>query len=45
MGIKPKEIECMIGAQLVACHIASMECYRRAMLPDNSFDQRHGNLN
>jgi hypothetical protein len=22
-----------------------MECYRRAMLPDNSFDQRHGNLN
>ena len=35
----------MIAAQLVACHNASMECYRRAMLPDNSFDQRHGNLN
>jgi hypothetical protein len=46
MGIKPKdEIEGMIAAQLVACHNASMECYRRAMLPDNSFDQRHGNLN
>jgi len=46
IGIKPKDkIEGMIGAQLVVCHIASMECYRRAMLPDNSFDQRHGNLN
>src|SRR6478735_2284016 len=46
IGIKPKdEIEGMIGAQLVACHIASMECYRRAMLPDVPFDQRHGNLN
>jgi hypothetical protein len=22
MGIKPKEIECMIGAQLVACYSA-----------------------
>src|SRR5215207_7786768 len=22
-----------------------MECYRRAMLPDTLFDQRHGNLN
>ena len=46
IGIKPEdEIEGMIAAQLVACHNASMECYRRAMLPDNSFDQRHGNLN
>jgi hypothetical protein len=35
----------MIAAQLVACHNASMECYRRAMLPDVPFDQRHGNLN
>jgi hypothetical protein len=39
------EIEGMIAAQMVACHNASMECYRRAMLPDNSFDMRHGNLN
>ena len=37
IGIKPKdEIEGMIAAQLVACHNASMECYRRAMLPDSS---------
>jgi len=35
----------MIGAQLIACHNASMECYRRAMLPDIPFDTRHGNLN
>ena len=35
----------MIAAQLIACHNASMECYRRAMLPDISFDTRHGNLN
>ena len=46
IGIKPQdEIEGMIAAQLIACHNASMECYRRAMLPDNSFDMRHGNLN
>src|SRR6478735_11682726 len=46
IGIKPKdEIEGMIAAQLVACHNASMECYRRAMLPDVLFDQRQGNLN
>jgi len=44
--IRPKdEIEGMISAQLIACHIAAMECYRRAMLPDISFDTRHGNLN
>jgi hypothetical protein len=35
----------MIAAQLIACHNASMECYRRAMLPHISFDTRHGNLN
>ena len=46
IGIKPKdEMEGMIAAQLVACHNASMECYRRAMLPDVPFDQRQGNLN
>ena len=46
IGIKPQdEIEGMIGAQLIACHNASMECYRRAMLPDIPFDTRHGNLN
>jgi hypothetical protein len=46
VGIKPNdEIEGMIAAQLIACHNASMECYRRAMLPDVPSDQRHGNLN
>ncbi len=34
MGIKPgDELEGMIAAQLIACHNASMECYRRAMIP------------
>jgi hypothetical protein len=46
IGLKPTdEIEGMIAAQLIACHNAAMECYRRAMLPDISFDMRHGNLN
>jgi hypothetical protein len=46
MGIKPQgEIEGMFGAQLIACHLASMECYRRAMLPDQSLEVRHSNLN
>ena len=32
IGIQPNgEIEGMLGAQLVACHNAVMECYRRAM--------------
>jgi hypothetical protein len=46
IGLKPlDEIEGMIAAQLIASHNAAMECYRRAMLPDISFDMRHGNLN
>ena len=46
IGIKPQDdIEGMIGAQLIACHNAAMECYRRAMLPDQSLEARHGNLN
>ena len=32
MGIQPSgELEGMIAAQLIACHNAAMECYRRAM--------------
>src|SRR6476660_8625698 len=32
IGIAPRdELEGMIAAQLLACHNASMECYRRAM--------------
>src|SRR5262245_22241503 len=41
VGIKPQdEIEGMIGAQLIACHNAAMECYRRAMGPDVPFHSR-----
>jgi hypothetical protein len=45
-GIGPKdEIEGMIGAQLLACHNASMECYRRAMIGEQTFEGRRENLN
>jgi hypothetical protein len=44
-GIKPQdEIEGMIAAQLVACHNASMECYRRAMHREQTFEGRKENL-
>jgi hypothetical protein len=46
IGINPKdEIEGMIGAQLIACHNASMECHRRAMLRDQTFEGRREALN
>ena len=46
VGIDPKdEIEGMIAAQLLAAHNASMECYRRAMLKEQSFESRRENLN
>jgi hypothetical protein len=45
LGIAPRdEIEGMIAAQLVACHSASMECYRRAMLGEQTFLGRRENL-
>jgi hypothetical protein len=45
-GIKPgDELEGMIAAQLVACHNASMECYRRAMIGEQTFEGRQENLN
>jgi hypothetical protein len=41
MGIKPgDELEGMIAAQLIASHNASMECYRRAMIRDQTFEGR-----
>jgi hypothetical protein len=44
-GIGPKdEIEGMIAAQLVACHNATMECHRRAMHPQQTFEGRRENL-
>src|SRR5215467_15237896 len=46
MGIKPgDELEGMIAAQLIACHNASMECYRRAMIHEQSFEGRREALN
>lgn len=45
-GVRPKdEIEGMIAAQLVASHNAAMECYRRAMISEQTFDGRRENLN
>ena len=45
VGIAPRdELEGMIAAQLVACHNASMECYRRAMIGEQSFEGRRENL-
>jgi hypothetical protein len=32
------------AAQLVACHNASMECYRRAMIDEQTFEGRRENL-
>src|SRR5687767_15968296 len=46
VGIKPSdELEGMLAAQLVACHNASMECFRRAMIGEQSFEGRRENLN
>jgi hypothetical protein len=44
-GAKPTdELEGMLVAQMVAAHSAAMECYRRAMLPDQTFAGRESNL-
>ena len=44
-GIAPKdELEGMIAAQLVAAHNAAMECYRRAMIGEQTFEGRRENL-
>src|SRR5207247_8553474 len=45
VGIAPKdELEGMIAAQLLAAHNAAMECYRRAMLGEQTFEGRRENL-
>ena len=45
-GIGPKdELEGMMAAQLVAAHNAAMECYRRAMIGEQTFEGRRENLN
>ena len=46
IGIAPKdELEGMMAAQLIAAHNAAMECYRRAMIGDQTFEGRRENLN
>lgn len=45
-GIAPKdELEGMMAAQLLAAHNAAMECYRRAMIGEQTFEGRKENLN
>jgi hypothetical protein len=45
IGIGPKdEIEGMIAAQLIAAHNAAMECYRRAMIAEQTLEGRRDNL-
>jgi hypothetical protein len=45
-GIAPKdEMEGMIAAQMLAAHNAAMECYRRAMIGEQTFEGRRENLN
>jgi len=45
VGIGPKdEIEGMIAAQLIAAHNAVMECYRRAMIAEQTLEGRRDNL-
>jgi hypothetical protein len=46
VGIAPEdELEGMMAAQLIAAHSAAMECYRRAMIGEQSFEGRRENLN
>lgn len=44
-GIQPSdELEGMLAAQMVATHNAALECFRRAMLPEQTFQGRDSNL-
>lgn len=41
VGIGPtSELEGMLAAQLLATHYAAMECYRRSMIPNQTFEGR-----
>ena len=45
ISFKPAdELESMLAAQLISCHNAAMECYRRAMIGEQSFAGRSENL-
>lgn len=44
-GIKPRdELEGTLAAQMVATHSAAMECLRRAMIPNQTFEGRDASL-
>ncbi len=46
MEIGPADVmEGMIAAQLIASHNAAMECYRRAMINEQTFEGRRESLN
>ena len=46
IGIGPRdELEGMMAAQLIAAHYAAMECYRRAMIGEQTFEGRRESLN
>jgi hypothetical protein len=46
IGIHPRdELEGMMAAQLIASHSAAMECYRRAMIGEQTFEGRREALN
>jgi len=45
VGIGPKdELEGMMAAQLIAAHNCAMECYRRAMISEQTFEGHRENL-
>jgi hypothetical protein len=45
IGLKPQdEAEGMLIAQMIGCHHAAMECFRRAMIPEQPFAGRQQNL-
>ena len=45
VGISPQdESEGMLAAQMVACHNAAMECFRRAMIKEQPLAGRQQNL-
>jgi hypothetical protein len=46
IGISPQdELEGMLAGQLIAAHNAAMECYRRAMISEQTLEGRRENLN
>jgi hypothetical protein len=46
LGLKPRdETEGMLIAQMIGCHNAAMECFRRAMIKEQTHEGRQQNLN